>query len=144
MIALDSSVVVACFGAWHENHAAALDVLNQDPRLPVHAALEAYSVLTRLPDPFRAEPATVAEFLRRTFSGPRLALEPQEHDALPTRLARLGVAGGAVYDALIALTTHAAGAELVTLDRRALGIYQRCGASTRLLIGDIPATRTES
>jgi predicted nucleic acid-binding protein len=143
VIALDSSIVVACFGAWHENHSAALGVLKQDPRLPVHAALEAYSVLTRLPDPFRADPATVAEFLRRTFPGPRLTLEPGEHDALPTRLARLGVAGGAVYDALIALTTQAAGAELVTLDRRALGIYQRCGASTRLLIGDIPAAREE-
>jgi hypothetical protein len=113
-------------------------------RLPVHAALEAYSVLTRLPDPFRAEPATVAEFLRRTFSRPRLALALQEHEALPTRLAKLGVAGGSVYDALIGLTTHAAGAELVTLDRRALGIYERCGASTRLLIGDVPAARAES
>lgn len=101
-------------------------------------------MLTRLPDPCRAEPATVAEFLRRTFSGPRLALQPQEHDALPTRLAKLGVAGGAVYDALIALTTDAAGAELVTLDQRALGIYQRCGASTRLLIEGIPAARAKS
>jgi predicted nucleic acid-binding protein len=143
MIALDSSVVVACFGAWHENHAAALSVLDQDPRLPLHTALEAYSVLTRLPDPFRAAPTTAAEFLRRTFPGPRLALDPAEHEELPTRLARLGVAGGAVYDALIALTTHAAGAELVTLDRRALATYERCGTSTHLLIGDIPAARRE-
>lgn len=137
MISLDSSVVVACFGAWHENHTAALGVLDEDPHLPAHAALEAYSVLTRLPDPFRAAPATVAEFLRRTFPGPRLALAAAEHAALPTRLAQLGVAGGAVYDAFIALTARAAGAELVTLDRRALGIYERCGASTRLLVREI-------
>lgn len=143
MIALDSSVVVACFGAWHENHAAAIGVLDQDPRLPAHAALEAYSVLTRLPDPFRAEPAIVAEFLRRTFSGSRLILGRAEHETLPARLASLGIAGGAVYDALIAFTAHAAGAELVTLDRRALGIYQRCGAPTRLLAADVPAARAE-
>lgn len=137
MIALDSSVVVACFGAWHENHATAIGVLSQHPRLPAHAALEAYSVLTRLPDPFRAEPATVAEFLRRTFPGPRLTLGRADHESLPVRLADLGIAGGAVYDALIALTSHAAGADLVTLDRRAIGIYQRCGVSTRLLAADI-------
>ncbi|PZS30235.1 MAG: VapC toxin family PIN domain ribonuclease [Pseudonocardiales bacterium] len=144
MIALDSSVVVACFGAWHENHAAALNVLEQGPLLPLHATLEAYSVLTRLPDPFRAAPATVAEFLRRTFPGPRLALDHKEHEALPTRLATLGVAGGAVYDALIAFTARAAGAELVTLDRRALGTYQRCGAPTRLLFTDDPPARSRS
>jgi predicted nucleic acid-binding protein len=133
VIALDSSVVVACFGGWHENHAAALDVLEEDPCLPLHAALEAYSVLTRLPDPFRAEPTIAAEFLQRTFPDRRLTLPPSEHEALPAHLATLRVAGGAVYDALIALTTRAAGAELVTLDRRALGVYERCGASTHLL-----------
>jgi predicted nucleic acid-binding protein len=144
LIALDSSVVVACFGGRHENHAAALDLLEQAPLLPLHTALEAYSVLTRLPDPFRAAPATVEEFLRRTFPGPRLALDHAEHEALPTRLARLGVAGGAVYDALLAFTARAAGAELVTLDRRALGTYQQCGAPTRLLFTDVPPARSGS
>lgn len=133
MIAVDSSVVVAAFGAWHEHHAVAREALAARPALPAHAALEAYSVLTRLPDPFRADPVIVAEFLRRQFGTRRLVLPSRLHASLPTRLATLGVAGGAVYDALIALTAHAAQAEICSLDRRARATYDRCGVASRLL-----------
>lgn len=133
MIALDSSVLVAGFGPWHEHHSAAREVFAARPRLPVHAVLETYSVLTRLPEPFRAEPHLVAQFLRGTFPAGRLALDVDEHGALPTRLSRLGISGGAVYDALIGLTADAAGAELLTLDRRALATYERCQVAARLL-----------
>lgn len=126
MIALDISVVVASFGAGHEHHELARSALPECPRLPAHTALEAYSVLTRLPDPFRAEPATVAEFLKQTFTTPRLVLSDDEHSGLTGRLADLGIADGAVYDAL--------GAELLTLDRRAMAIYQRCRTPARLLV----------
>jgi predicted nucleic acid-binding protein len=102
-------------------------------RLPAHAALEVYSVLTRLPDPFRTEPATAAAFLTRTFTTPRLVLADHDHRGLPERLASLGISGGAVYDALIAFTAAAAQAELLTLDRRALPTYQRCQVRARLL-----------
>lgn len=100
MIALDSSVVIACFGSWHEHHLAARMTLEEDPRLPAHAGLEAYSVLTRLPQ----------------------------------RLAGLGISGGAVYDAVIGLTAVAVGAELVTLDRRAMADYERCSVPVRMLV----------
>lgn len=133
MIALDTSVVVASFGAWHEHHQTALDLLAERPRLAAHTALESYSVLTRLPGPFRADTGTVTEFLRRTFDGPRLTLGQQAQDELPDRLAACGIEGGAVYDGLIALTAQAADAELLTLDRRALGTYSRCGTPARLL-----------
>jgi hypothetical protein len=49
------------------------------------------------------------------------------------RLETLGVAGGATYDGLIGLTAAAAGAKLVTLDVRALPIYQRLGADVELV-----------
>ena len=52
---------------------------------------------------------------------------------IPRRLAALEVVGGATYDALIALTAAAHGATLVTLDRRAISVYQRCGAAFDLL-----------
>jgi len=133
VITLDTSVVVASFGAWHEHHLIALDVLPLSPRLVAHTALESYSVLTRLPEPFRAEAAVVVEFLRRTFAGSRLTLGRAAQDALPGRLAACGVDGGAVYDGLIALTAKSVGAELLTLDRRALDTYVRCGARVRLL-----------
>lgn len=134
MIALDSSVVVASFGAWHEHHPVAREVLARGPALPAHAALEAYSVLTRLPEPFRAAPAVVADFLAQTFTAPRLTLDAQAHADLPAALADLGIAGGSVYDALIALTASGAGAEIVTLDRRAMETYERCRVPARLLV----------
>lgn len=68
MIALDSSVVIAGFGTWHEHHERAVEVLRRTPRLPAHAALEAYSVLTRLPDPFRAEPAELVTLDERALA----------------------------------------------------------------------------
>lgn len=144
MIALDTSVVVACFGPWHEHHDTALELLTLEPRLPAHTAVEAYSVLTRLPDPFRTEPTLAAEFLRRTFPAPRLVLESEAADDLPGRLAGLGIAGGATYDALIALTARHAGAELVTLDKRAHDTYRRCGTATRLIGPTLPQPREET
>jgi predicted nucleic acid-binding protein len=41
--------------------------------------------------------------------------------------------GGAVYDALVALTAKRAGATLVTADRRAASIYELVGVSFRRL-----------
>lgn len=134
MIALDTSVVVASFGAWHEHHDAARATLGERPHLAAHTALEAYSVLTRLPEPFRASPATVVEFLRRTFTTPRLTLPEEAQAGVPGRLSEQGVSGGAVYDGLIALTARAAGAQLLTLDRRALTTYARVGATAHLLV----------
>lgn len=134
MSAVDSSVVVASFGPWHEHHGIARDAVTAGARLPAHAALEAYSVLTRLPEPFRADAGLVAEFLRRTFAAARLSLPADQHAGLPTRLAALGISGGSVYDALIGLTAAGAGAELLTLDRRALDTYTRCQVQARLLV----------
>jgi len=133
VIALDSSVVIASFGAWHEHHTPARGALRDAPSIAAHVALEAYSVLTRLPNPYRARPAIVIEFLARTFPGPRLALDLDGQTGLPERLAGLGVVGGAAHDGLIALTARAAGATLLTLDRRAAATYRRCEVETRLL-----------
>ena len=65
MIALDTSVAVATFGAWHELHEVARAALTTDSRLTAHTALETYSVLTRLPEPFRADPVTAVGLDRR-------------------------------------------------------------------------------
>lgn len=90
-------------------------------------------MLTRLPEPFRAEPEIVAEFLGRSFTADRLLLDAVAQAGLPEQLAGLGISGGAVYDAVVGLTARAAGAELVTLDRRALGNHERCAVPVRLL-----------
>lgn len=62
MIAVDTSAVIAGFAAWHELHREARRALGGNPRLPGHAALESYSVLTRLPAPHRAPSAVVTQY----------------------------------------------------------------------------------
>jgi predicted nucleic acid-binding protein len=133
LIAADSSVVVAAFATWHESHALASGALADDVRLPAHAALESYSVLTRLPSPHRADPRLVGSFLADRFPEPLLVLDPAAHERLVDELATLGIVGGAVYDGLIAATAREAEATLVTLDRRAAATYDRFRVGFRLL-----------
>jgi predicted nucleic acid-binding protein len=46
---------------------------------------------------------------------------------LPQLLSELGIAGGAVYDALVALAAYDNQATLATRDARARGTYERVG-----------------
>lgn len=131
MIAVDSSVVVPAFASWHAGHAAADALLAENPELIAHAALETYSVLTRLPAPHRAPPPIVRDYLVERFPEPWLSLTATEQRAFFERLPELGLSGGAVYDALIAATASSRDAELVTLDARALETYRRVGVRVR-------------
>lgn len=133
MIAVDTSVVVAAFATWHEGHAAAAAALSRQPRIPAHVLIECYSVLTRLPPPHRAPGDLVAEFLGQRFKEPPLSLPPRGHTALLDTVARAGLAGGAIYDALIAATARHAGATLLTRDRRARVVYERIGVDYQLI-----------
>lgn len=47
----------------------------------------------------------------------------------PDTLSRLGIAGGAVYDALVALAAKEHGAALATRDARARGTYDAVGVA---------------
>lgn len=91
-------------------------------------------MLTRLPSPFKTQPAAVAEYLRRRHPGERLVLAPARRRALLDELAMNDLAGGRVHDALIALTASHHGHELTTCDRRATLTYERVGASFALLV----------
>jgi hypothetical protein len=131
---VDSSVAIAAFGGWHELHGPAVEALESSPALVAHAALEAYSVLTRLPEPFRAPAATVVEYLAENFPAARPALPVAGQRNLPETMEAAGVRGGAVYDGLVGLTAKAAGALLLSLDTRAAGTYERLGVPYRLVL----------
>jgi predicted nucleic acid-binding protein len=133
LIAADTSLVVAAFASWHESHDPARRALDEGARLIEHCALETYSVLTRLPPPHRTPGAVVRDFVAARFAEPFLRLNDGSYRNFILGLAERGIAGGAAYDALVAATAAAHGAELVTCDRRALPIYQRYGLRTRLL-----------
>jgi predicted nucleic acid-binding protein len=123
----DSSVVIAAFATWNRHHEAAVAALaeNDIRDLLAHAELESYSVLTRLPEPFRAEPALVAEYLHEDYPGRRMVLPERERRSLVKKLASLAIAGGSVYDALVAATAAHHGHTLLSCDQRAASVYKR-------------------
>ncbi|MGH2714614.1 MAG: PIN domain-containing protein [Thermoleophilaceae bacterium] len=129
----DASAIVAAFAPWHPHHEAALDALHGSHDLVAHAELEAYSVLTRLPAPFRVDPRLAAEYLELRFTGSRHVLPAKDRRRFARRLAAAGIAGGRVYDALIAATAAERELPLITCDRRASPVYERVGAVYELL-----------
>lgn len=133
MIAADSSVVIAAFATWHEQHDVADAALAPGTRLIAQCAIESYAVLTRLPHPHRAPPAIVRDFLKSRFAEACLTLADRPLRDLLSRLPELGIHGGASYDAVVATTAAEARATLLSLDQRALPTYQRCGATVRIL-----------
>jgi predicted nucleic acid-binding protein len=123
----DSSVVIAGFATWHEKHEAAREALRGVVDLIAHAELEAYSVLTRLPEPFQIASSDMAEYLGVRYPGRRLSLPDSEHQVLVGKLAKGRISGGAVYDALVAMTAGHHGRVLLSIDRRAARTYDRLG-----------------
>ncbi|RBY80906.1 VapC toxin family PIN domain ribonuclease [Geodermatophilus sp. TF02-6] len=122
-LALDTSAAVPFLVRSHAARAAVRrHVADRTAVLTTHSLAETYSVLTRLPgDPRVAAPDAV-RLVEANF-GASLAVPATEATALPRVLAPLGIAGGAVYDALVGLAARAAGVPLVTRDARALGTY---------------------
>lgn len=131
--AVDSSVIIAAFASWHESHGPALQALSTRPALVAHCALEAYSVLTRLPAPHRVDSTLVAAMLEDAFKDVPIVLDAKTLASLPRELQKRGVARGSAYDGLIAMTAAAHGATLVTLDVRAEATYRKCGVAYELL-----------
>lgn len=121
---VDTSVAVALSVADHEGRAACRAAVEGSRiGLSGHAAFETFSVLTRLPAPARRTPTAAARLLAANFPYTR-HLGATAAAALAERLAPAGIAGGAVYDALVAAVAAEHGVPLVTRDRRALGTYR--------------------
>lgn len=123
-VLVDTSVAVAVAVADHEHHAVTIRAMRgRALGLAGHAWFETFSVLTRLPPPARRRPGDVAKLLAHDFPHSRFLDAPTQR-ALCERLAHLGVAGGAVYDALVATAAAHHGMLLLTRDRRAVDTYR--------------------
>ena len=127
-MALDASVAVPLLVQTHAAHAAVVRWwAGREVALSGHALAETYSMLTRLPGDLRMAPAEAARLLEDRFSPP-LLLGPETARRLPDVLSRMEIAGGAVYDALVALAALEHKADLATRDARARDTYEKVGA----------------
>lgn len=130
---VDTSVAVALTIVAHEHHERTFSALSERPLgLAGHAAFETFSVLTRLPAPARRTPATVARLLEASFPHSRF-LDARAAARLLAELGKAGIAGGAVYDALVGACANEHGLALATRDRRALDTYRALDVRIELL-----------
>ena len=124
---LDTSAAVALIVEDHEAHVATLDaVRGRRLGLAGHAWFETYSVLTRLPAGLRRSPADALRLLAHNFPASAFLGEAEAVD-LGGELARLGISGGAVYDALVAAAARQHRLPLVSADARARSAYEALG-----------------
>lgn len=70
----------------------------------VHSLAELYAVLTRIPTSLRVSPAAARDLIQENVLGAAaiVTLDAADYEAVVKRCAELGLAGGVVYDALIA------------------------------------------
>lgn len=126
-VAVDTSVAVPLLVASHEAHNAVCAWTRRRPLwLSGQALVETYSVLTRLPGDARLTPADAALLIDDAFAG-CLALPEKSSGEVHRELARSGIAGGAVYDGLVAYAALLSHATLATRDGRARPTYERVG-----------------
>ena len=123
--AVDTSVAVPLLVASHAAHEAVRDwARGRRLHLSGHALPETYAVLTRLPGDARMSCADATALIDDRFFG-TLTLPADAAADVHRHLARLGIAGGAVYDGLVALAARENGAVLVTGEGYSVGSWRR-------------------
>jgi predicted nucleic acid-binding protein len=133
ILLLDTSTAIALILADDERHAAVLSaVKGRSLGLAGHAWFETYSVLTRLPSGQRRSPADALRLLSHNFPESRF-LGAGESGRVSTELASLAIAGGSVYDALVAAAARQHGLTLLSSDARAKPTYEQIGVDLEWL-----------
>lgn len=130
---MDTSAAIAVVDPDHVGHDAVRDrVRGHRLGLAGHAEFETFSVLTRLPGAKRVAPAAAIRLIQVGFPETR-HLSRTATEGLLAELGRRGVAGGAVYDALVAATAEEHGMPLVSRDIRAMATYRAMGIEAELI-----------
>ena len=132
-VLLDTSAAVPLVVADHDAHVTTWEALHaRELGLAGHAWFETFSVLTRLPGAARRDASTVVRLIRSNFPHSRY-LDEESSSGLTAELARMGVSGGAVYDALVAAAAVHHQLPLVSRDRRAVETYRAFNVEVELL-----------
>ncbi len=135
IVLLDTSAAIALLVEDHEAHGRTLaSIRGRRLGLAGHAWFETYSVLTRLPAGLRRSPGDALRLLAADF-GASAFLDGTAAADLGPELARLGIAGGAVYDALVGAAARQHGLPLLSGDVRARPIYEAMGIELESIPG---------
>lgn len=119
IVAVDTNVIVAAYAWWDGRQDAAVRAINRfaDEKtliVPLHALMESYSVLTRLPRAYRATQAEAFRALRITFANvPVVSFSSGDFWPLLESFVSRGISGGRIYDGAIAHAAREAGAEAI-------------------------------
>ncbi len=113
---LDSAVLVTVFVAAHPHHRASVrlykDGSSQADWCASHSLAEVYSTLARLPHPNKATPAQALECVENIVTRLRcMSLAGEEFLSGLQEAARRHIAGGSLYDLLIARCALKAGVD---------------------------------
>lgn len=127
---LDTNCMIALVSTWHEHHDRALEevedrlAIGQKMVIAGPALVEAYAVLTRMPNPYRLASADAVRLLAANFTDGRteiVVLDAPAYVGLLKQASNRGIAGGRMYDAIIAECALEAKVEtLLTFNRRHL------------------------
>ena len=126
-VLFDTSVLVAGLVESHPMHSVAFPWLERakagdiECLVSTHTVAELCSVLTTLPLQPKIAPSVARELIDEIIdtSVTQVELSIFDYEGVISRMAELGVAGGSIYDALIAWAAEKSGADqLVTLNER--------------------------
>jgi predicted nucleic acid-binding protein len=137
VVAVDTSVAVPLLIAHHQHHAQVVAWARaRTLRLAGHSLVETYSVLTRLPGDARVSASDAVRLIDENFARP-LVLSARAARLSHRECASKGVAGGATYDALVALAAREHSVTLATRDARARSTYEAVGATVEQLPAEV-------
>jgi predicted nucleic acid-binding protein len=132
---LDTSAAIALAAPEHAFHNVVVAAVGNHPiGLAGHAAFEFVAKLTSIPV-IRTSLADAVHLASTTFPETRY-LDAAGQAEFLAEWGRVGRAGGAVHDGLIAAAARAHGLPLVSCDRRAEPVYRAVGAD--LILVDPP------
>jgi predicted nucleic acid-binding protein len=120
-LGLDTSCLVTLFSSWHEFHEPTLAAVEAHRRqkhtfvVAIHALVECFAVLTRIPQRVRISPREAAERLAENLSPPFrvVGLSVEDCWAAMNGVSERGLTGALVYDAIIARSCASAGASIL-------------------------------
>jgi toxin FitB len=129
----DSSVLIPALQVGHPNHEEARKVLSRGQlRITGHVALETFAAMTSAGYKPRTSPSAAAAAIAQLDASP-LTLSSQGYVDLIEKAGEASFTGGAIYDALIAITAAQHGARLISRDKRAAVTYKTLGVDLEML-----------